>query len=58
MTTSFIHGTPMLPKSDENHIVYLVACEVAIYLAFANDITTKVCFLLFKLITPFPNKKT
>jgi len=58
MTTCFIHGTPMFPKIDEFHIVYLVACEVAIYLTFANNITTKVYFLLFKLITPFPNKKT
>ncbi len=58
MTTCFIHGTIMFPKIDEFHIVYLVAYEVAIYLTFVNNITTKVCFLLFKLITPFPNKKT
>jgi hypothetical protein len=48
----------MFPKIDEFHIVYLVACEVAIYLAFVDNITTKVYFSLFKLIAPFPNKKT
>jgi hypothetical protein len=58
MIVGFISGTPMFPKSDENHIVYLVVCEVTIYLTFVDSITTKFCFLLFKLITPFPNKKT
>jgi len=58
MTTSFVHGTLMSLKNDENHIVYLVICEVAIYSTFADDITTKVFFLLFKLITPFSKKKT
>jgi hypothetical protein len=58
MTIGFICGTPMFPKSDENHIVYIVVYEVAIYLTFVDNITTKKIFLLFKLIAPFPNKKT
>jgi hypothetical protein len=37
----------MLPKSDESHIVCFVACEVAIYSTFVDDITIDVCFLLF-----------
>jgi hypothetical protein len=54
----FNYGTPMLPKSDENHIACHVAYEVAIYLASIDDITIKVSFLLFHLIAPFLNKKT
>ncbi len=41
----------MFPKNDESHIVCLVAYEVAIYSTFVDDITIKVCFLLFQLIT-------
>ncbi len=48
----------MFPKSDENHIARHVAYEVAIYLAYIDDITIGVYFLLFHLITPFPNNKT
>jgi hypothetical protein len=48
----------MFPKSDESHIACLVACEATIYLAYVDDITISVCFLLFQLIAPFPNKKT
>jgi len=48
----------MFPKSNENHIACLVVCGVTIYLTFVNDIMIKVCFLLFQLISPFPNKKT
>jgi len=58
MTMGFIYGTPMFPKSNENYIVCLVVCGVTIYLTFVNDIMIKVCFLLFQLISPFPNKKT
>jgi len=58
MTLNFICGTPMLPKSDENHIACLVVYEVAICLASIDDITIEVYFLLFQLITPFPSKKT
>jgi hypothetical protein len=54
----FNYGTPMLPKSDENHIACHVAYEVAIYLTSINDIMIGVYFLLFQLITPFSNKKT
>jgi hypothetical protein len=32
----FICKTPMLPKSDESHIAYLVACEANIYSTFAK----------------------
>jgi hypothetical protein len=58
MTMGFICGTPMLPKSDENHIVCFVAYEVAIYSTSIDDITIEDCILLFQLTTPFPNKKT
>jgi hypothetical protein len=58
MTMGFIYGTPMLPKSYESHIVCIVACEAAIYLAYIDDITINVCFLLFEFIAPFQNKKT
>ncbi len=58
MTMGFIYGTPMLPKSYESHFVCIVACEAAIYLAYIDDITINVCFLLFEFIAPFQNKKT
>jgi hypothetical protein len=58
MTMGFIYGTPMLPKSNESHIVCIVAYEVAIYSTFINDIPINVYFLLFQLIAPLPNKKT
>ncbi len=58
MTIGFIYGTPMLPKSNESHIVCIVVCEVAIYSTSIDDIAINVCFLLFQLIAPFPNKKT
>jgi hypothetical protein len=35
MTTGFIYGIPMFPKS-ESHIACEVACEVAIHLTFIN----------------------
>ncbi len=54
----FIHGIPMLPKSDGSHITCFVACETTIYSTSIDDITKKVCCLLFQLIVPFPNKKT
>ncbi len=57
-TMSFIYGTPIFPKSDENHIACPIAYEVAIYLAYIDDITIGLYFLLFHLITPFPNKET
>ncbi len=56
MTMGFIYGTPMLLKSNENHIVCIVTCEATIYLASIDDITIIVYFLLFQLITPSPNK--
>ncbi len=34
----FIYGTLVFPKSDENHIACLVACESTIYLAFVTSI--------------------
>jgi hypothetical protein len=39
MTMGFICGTPMFPKSNENHIACLVVCGATIYLTFVNDIT-------------------
>ncbi len=54
----FICGTLMLPKSDENHIACLVTCKATIYFAFVDDITIEVSFLLFQLLTPFPNEIT
>ncbi len=50
----FIYRTPMLPKNDENHITCLVICEATIYLAFVDDITIEVYYLLFQPIAPFP----
>ncbi len=58
MTTSFIYGTTMLLKSDENHIACLVVYAISIHSTFIDDIAIKVWFLLFQLIAPFPNKKT
>jgi hypothetical protein len=58
MIMGFICGAPMLPKIDESHIACLVACEIAIYQAYVDNISIKICFLLFQLIAPFPNKKT
>jgi hypothetical protein len=54
-TLDFICGTPMFLKNDENHIACLVAYKVAIYSVSIDEITIKVYFLLFQLITPFPN---
>ncbi len=48
----------MFLKNDENHIACLVAYKVAIYSVYIDEITIEVYFLLFQLITPFPNKKT
>ncbi len=54
----FIYGRPMLPKSDESRIAYLVTCETIIYSTFVDDITIEVCFLLFQLtVHHFPIKK-
>ncbi len=50
----FICRTPMLPKNDESHITCLVIYEATIYLAYVDDITIEVYFLLFQLIAPFP----
>jgi hypothetical protein len=58
MTMGFICETPMFPKSDESHIVCFVVYEVGIYSTFVDDIIIEDCFLLFQLITPFPNMKT
>jgi hypothetical protein len=54
MIMDFIYRTPMLPKNDENHITCLVICEATIYLAFVDDITIEVYYLLFQPIAPFP----
>ncbi len=54
----FICETPMLPKNDESHIACLIVYEVVIYLTYVDNTTIEVCFLLFQLIVPFPNKKT
>ncbi len=53
----FICGTSMLPKSDDKHIVCLVACEVATYSTSIDDIAIKGFFLLSQLIAPFPIRK-
>jgi hypothetical protein len=39
----FIYRIPMFPKNDGSQI----ACEVAIFYTFVDDITIEVCFLLF-----------
>jgi hypothetical protein len=50
---SFIYGTPMFPKSDENHIACHVAYEIAIYLAYIDDITnTHLCVFINNIIIP------
>jgi hypothetical protein len=54
MIMGFICGAPMLSKADDSHI----ACEVAIYQLYVDNITIEVCFLLFQLMAPFFNKKT
>ncbi len=53
----FTCGIPMLPKNDGNHITCFVAYEITIYSTSIDDLAIKVCFLLFQLIIPFPNKK-
>ncbi len=58
MIMGFIHGTPILLKSNENYIVCIVACETTIYSTSIDDIAINVYFLLFQLIAPSPNKKT
>lgn len=40
----FICGTSMLPKSDDKHIVCLVACEAATYSTFIDDIAIEGLF--------------
>jgi hypothetical protein len=57
MIMDFICGTPIISKSDESHFASFVAFEVVTYSTFVDDIAIEVCFLLFQLITPFPNKK-
>ncbi len=47
----------MLPESDGSHIICFVACEVTIYSISIDDITIKVCFLLFQLIVHFSIKR-
>jgi hypothetical protein len=49
MTRGFIYGTPMLPKSDESHIAYLIACEVVVYSSFVDYMAIE-SFLLTILV--------
>jgi hypothetical protein len=54
----FICGTSMLPKSDDKHIVCLVAYEVVTYSTSIDDIAIKGLFFAIPTNSTISNKKT